>query len=211
MILRSILYIAAGFCLGGVLFSYHLPRLLRHVDVVAVSMDHNPGTANAIKYAGVPVGLLCLLMDMFKGFVPVYMARASIGDNALAMPLIMAAPVLGHAIAPLYPFAGGKAIATAFGVLIGLLPYSRAVWVLIFWYLFFSLVVVIHPNERRSVYTFLLFAACSLIGAVFTKHYLVAIGCLLVASVPAYKNYIGIQAVEHAQAVASPRPSPKAT
>lgn len=207
MILRSILYIAVGFCLGGVLFSYHLPRLLKRVDVVAVSMDHNPGTANAIKYAGIPVGLLCLLMDMLKGFAPVYLARASIGDGALTMPLIMAAPVLGHAIAPLYPFAGGKAIATAFGVLIGLLPYSRAVWALIFWYLFFSLVVVVHPNERRSVYTFLLFAVCSAVGVLFTRHFPIAVGCLLVASVPAYKNYIGIQAAERAEAT----PRPKAT
>ena len=42
-----VLYSIFGFLLGGVLFSYHLPKLLRGVDIVALSPDHNPGTANA--------------------------------------------------------------------------------------------------------------------------------------------------------------------
>lgn len=210
MFWTEILLIGAGFLLGSVLYSYHLPKLLRHVDTVKQSVDGNPGTANAFKYAGVPVGLLCLLMDMLKGALPVYIAIRLLGDRFLLLPVVMAAPVMGHALGLMYPFGGGKCIATVFGVLIGLMPGSQAGWILVFWYLFFSLVVVVHPNERRSVVTFLLFAlCCTLAGTLVTHHVVKAMGCVTVALIAAQRNYaslkkmtkeqIALHAVEHAE------------
>ena len=64
---------ALGYLLGGVLFSYHIPLFMRGIDIVEVSEDHNPGTANAVKYAGVSVGMICLAADLAKGFLPVWM------------------------------------------------------------------------------------------------------------------------------------------
>lgn len=203
---QSVFLALAGFLLGGVLFSYHLPRLLRRIDVTQISVDNNPGSANAFRYAGVPVGLLCLLLDMGKGFAPVFLATRRLPLNFPLLPLVMLAPVLGHALAPWYRFGGGKAIATAFGVLIGLLPLSQAVWVLVFWYLFFSLVWIIRPNERRSFVTFCVTAGCCVGGALVTGHLTVALGCVLVCAVPAYKNLLGIRQIELAQARASLAP-----
>ena len=198
---ESLFFILTGFALGGVLFSYHVPKLLKGVDVTRSSVDHNPGTANAFKLAGVPIGLLCLLLDLAKGFMPVYLATRRVPLGFALLPFVMLAPVLGHAMAPLYHRRGGKAIATAFGVLIGLLPQSNAVWVLVFWYLFFSLVRVIHPNERRSFVTFCVTAACCAGGALVTGHTMAGLGCVLVCAVPAYRNYIGIREVEQARLI----------
>lgn len=196
MLLEQLAFAVGAFLLGSILFSYHLPLWLKHTDIVAQSSDHNPGTANAFRLCGVPMGLLCLLFDFSKGFVPVWLSQRVLGPNFLLLPLVMAGPVLGHAATPWYPFHGGKAIATAFGVAAGLLPYSLAVWVLVFWYLFFSLVWVIHPNERRSVVTFLLFGLCCLLGSLLTGHYGAAVGCALMSGVPIHKNYIDIQRAE---------------
>ena len=49
-------FIAAGFVSGSVLYSMVLPRWIKGVDVVALSDDHNPGTANAFIKAGIPCG-----------------------------------------------------------------------------------------------------------------------------------------------------------
>lgn len=197
MFWQELLFIGAGFLLGNILFSYHLPKLLKGVDTVAVSKDANPGTANAMKYAGVPIGLMCLFMDMFKGFLPVYLSIRAMGVRFPALPLVMLAPVLGHAMALWYPFRGGKCIATVFGVLIGLMPFSNAAWMLVFWYLFFSLIIVIHPNEKRSVYTFFFFAACCALGAaLWTHHYLMALGCVIVASVAGERNLSSYRRME---------------
>ena len=107
---------------GSILFGRVLPKWIKGIDVTEVSNDHNPGTANAMKYAGVPVGILCLLGDLLKGALPVYMAVGMGLVTDSWFPLIMAAPVLGHAYSLFYHGNGGKAIAVSFGVLIGLAP-----------------------------------------------------------------------------------------
>ena len=88
--------------------------------------------------------------------VPVYLAAKKIGTQNLAFALVMAAPVLGHA----FPFwggrrRGGKGIAVSFGVLLGLYPMFTDLWLLIFWYLLFTLVIIIDPHSFRTVVTYL--------------------------------------------------------
>lgn len=199
MIWRELLFIGLGFLLGSVLFSYHIPLILRRVDVVKQSGDNNPGTANAMKLAGVPIGLLCLFMDMLKGFLPVFLSLRVLGTDYPLLPLVMAAPLLGHALAPMYPFRGGKCIATAFGALIGLMPTSNAAWVLVFWYLFFSLLLVLRPHERRSVYAFALFSLSCLLGGALCTHRLpMAAGCALVGLIACARNYQSLRRMEAA-------------
>ncbi len=178
-----------AFCLGGVLFSYHLPKILKRVDVCALSPDRNPGTVNAFKYAGVPVGILCLLCDLLKGFLPVFFAARFLDPLRLWFALIIAAPALGHATAPLYHDKSGKAIAVTFGALLGLLPHSFLVFLLAALYLFFSLIWVINPHERRTVAVFSLFAALSLLTAFATCRWSFALGSALLSAVVIAKNY----------------------
>lgn len=213
MLWQSLMLAAIGFVLGGVLFSWHLPLWLRGVDTVAASADHNPGTANAMKLAGVPVGMLCLLCDMLKGYLPVWWAFRLGGMENPLLLLVMAAPVAGHALALAYPFRGGKCIATAFGVLLAFMPASLAAAVLAFWYIFFSVALVIHPNERRSVVTFVAFSVSILLGAaLWTHRFFLACGCLLVAGMAIQRNYISLKEMERgdkdAPAVAEPAAEP---
>lgn len=193
MLWQELIHLLLSFLLGSILFSYHLPLLIKHINIVADSSDHNPGSANVFRLAGRPMGLLCLALDMMKGFLPVWLALRRFGPFAPMLPLIIAAPVIGHAFSPWYPFQGGKAIATAFGVLIGLLPCSPAVWVLVFWYLFFSLVMVIRPNEKRSVIAFLCFALTVALISLRTGALSIAIGCALTSAVPIVKNHADIR------------------
>lgn len=66
--------LAGGFLLGGVMFSRALPKLLTGKDVCALRADKNPGAANVFAVCGVPMGLLCLALDMFKAYLPVSLA-----------------------------------------------------------------------------------------------------------------------------------------
>ncbi len=204
----GLVYVILAFLSGTILFSYHLPLWIKHVDIVEQSADHNPGTANAFKLAGIPVGLMCLLMDMGKGFLPVCLAVYRFGPHFSLLPFIMAAPAFGHAFSPWYPFRGGKAIATAFGVLAALLPFSPAVWVLVFWYLFFSLVVVVHPNEKRSVITFLLFTATCAALSFYTRHHVSAVGCALLSLAPIMRNHADVERAKRALEAAEHAPKP---
>lgn len=157
---EEIIYILAGYLSGSVLYSYLLPKYLKKIDVTEKSEDGNPGAANAFLYAGIPMGILVIILELLKGFLPVHLAMKRMDPRGLMFGLVMAAPVLGHA----YPFwrnnKGGKAIAVSFGVLLGLYPIFEPVSYLIIFYLLFSLVIVISPHFYRSVLTFLLFFIC---------------------------------------------------
>ena len=85
-------YIALGFLSGSIFYCRLLPMLLMHRDVCALSPDKNPGAANVFVHCGVPMGLLCLALDMAKGALPVVLALRVIDPARLAFAAVMAAP-----------------------------------------------------------------------------------------------------------------------
>ena len=82
--------------------------------------DHNPGATNTLKVGGKWIGLAALLLDVSKAAAPVGLAYQIFGLRGPAMVAIALAPMLGHAYSPFLGFKGGKALATALGVWIGL-------------------------------------------------------------------------------------------
>lgn len=100
----------------------------------------NPGATNVFRLGGRMPAALVLFMDILKGTVPVY-SSYWMGLDPLALGFIGLAACLGH-IFPLYfDFKGGKAVATAFGVLLplgftltGLLILTWAITVFIWGY-----------------------------------------------------------------------------
>lgn len=205
MLGHQLIMIAVGVLCGSILFSRYLPRLIKKVDIVEISDDHNPGTANAMKHAGIPVGILCLLGDLFKGVLPIHIALRLGLESGSLFSLIIAAPVLGHAYSLFHRGRGGKAIAVSFGVLIGLLPiHTEPLYALCVIYLFFSLVVRIRPHTRRTRITFLLLALSSLY--MVYAHWIprqICGGMLLLSGIVVHKNSLRQQALEE-QCLAGP-------
>ena len=134
------------------------------------------------------MGMICLLCDMAKGFVPVILAVIYLDIRSLWFAGLLAAPVLGHATAPFYHFHGGKCIATAFGEMIALLPVSRIGLVLAGLYIFFSTVWKISPNRVRSLVTFGLFALISTGWFFMTKEFALMAGCLSIALTAMFRH-----------------------
>ena len=187
---KQLLFIGLGFLSGSVLYSRYLPKILKGVDIVALSEDHNPGTANVMRYAGVQIGILCRLCDMAKGFVPVFVAARHTLPQSMMFALILAAPVAGHAFSVFHKGKGGKAIAVTFGCLIGLAPEIWPLSVLCILYLLFSLVIVIRLNEKRTVLTFLCFAAAVIVRTMMGRMgTALGVGLLCQAGIVIYKNY----------------------
>ena len=72
--MEYVVFCLLGYLFGSVTFGYLIPRLIKGVDVQALSSDGNPGTANAFLYGGVFCGILVLLADLGKGALPVFLA-----------------------------------------------------------------------------------------------------------------------------------------
>ncbi len=172
------LWALIGYLSGSVLYSWWIPKLCFGVDTVQCSDDGNPGAANAFHHAGVAVGLLALSCDLLKGAAPVYLAARALGLDRLWFALVLAAPALGHAFPIWRGFRGGKAIAVAFGSLLGLSPMVQPVLTLAAVYLIFSLLFVVEPHLWRSVITFSAFAIDNLF---FAPCPAVGLGCVAIS------------------------------
>lgn len=79
----------------------------------------NPGATNAARTMGVRVGILVGLIDVVKGFLPVwYFSRY----GAPAPQVAGLAAVLGHVTSPYLHGRGGKGVATSLGAILALEP-----------------------------------------------------------------------------------------
>ena len=127
-----------GFVLGSTLFAYWVPKIIRHVDIRELPADHNPGVANAFMYGGFFCGMLSLILELAKGFVPVFFGQHFLDVHSLLFIPVLIAPVFGHAFPFFQKEKGGKAITASFGVLLGLFPEMRPAVYLAFFFIFFS-------------------------------------------------------------------------
>ncbi len=114
-----IAWLILSYISGALPWSVWLGALFFHKDPRA-QQDQNPGAANAFRMAGWRLGVAVLLLDFFKAFIPVALARWVMGfpDQQLFWIAIM--PTMGHAFSIFLRFRGGRGIVVMFGVWAGL-------------------------------------------------------------------------------------------
>ena len=155
--LYYIIFIVAGYLLGSILFAPIFGYLLKEKDITSGTKDHNPGTANAFMQGGILCGILTLLGDLGKGFLPVCLCLhfADKEISSVGLALVMLAPVLGHTVPIYHKFHGGKGIATTFGCLLGYAPNLIPALILAIFFILFSLVIRITPHFHRTIGTYI--------------------------------------------------------
>lgn len=164
MDLRGICYIAIAYLSGSVLFAEAAGTLFGKRELLQNSTDKNPGTVNAFQYCGFWCGILTLAGDLAKGFLPVYLyLDAAAPTDWWALPLVMAAPVVGHIFPIFHRFHGGKGIATTFGVMLGLYPYDMPLMLFAAVFVVLSVVLRVDPTFYRTVIAYLLTLAAMVI------------------------------------------------
>jgi glycerol-3-phosphate acyltransferase PlsY len=114
-----LLWTLVGFVLGSIPFSLLLGKLFAKKDIRTVG-DGNPGGTNALKAGGLKVGIPAILLDIGKGFLPVYLAQ-KYGLAGWELVPVCLAPILGHAVSPFLRFRGGKALGATGGVWVALI------------------------------------------------------------------------------------------
>lgn len=171
------------------MFCKIIPKLFLHKDICEISDDHNPGAFNVFKHCGKGVGIICLLLDVLKGFVPVFLAGMLMETSGALFTLVMIMPVLGHAVGLFNRFRGGKCIAVSFGVMFGILPVS---WIgivtLATLYILFSTAIKVKPNRLRSIIVFALFGTITSIVLCIIGLQSAAAGCGLIAVIVIVKH-----------------------
>lgn len=174
-----------GYVSGSIMYSYLLPKLFLKRDICLISDDGNPGAYNVFKYVGSYLGIAALLLDLFKGFYPVYKATKILHVSDYRFAFVLVAPVFGHAYSVFFKGHGGKGIAVSFGVLLGLLPTYKPVFYLAILYVVFSFILMVKPNYYCSVITY---ASFSVFCILLLPTYSLKIGCVLLACIVIAKH-----------------------
>lgn len=184
-----IIWIIIGYFSGSIMFAYLISKIFKKEDIRNISDDGNPGTANVFKYVGIPLGIVALILELAKGFLPVYFSAKFLDINKLTYALVLSAPVLGHAFPVYFKFKrGGKAIAVSFGALLGLIPDLQPALMLAFFYLLFSLIIIIEPHLFRSIITFLSFC---IMFVLFGESSGIACGAIIISIIVVIKHFFG--------------------
>jgi glycerol-3-phosphate acyltransferase PlsY len=131
---REALALAASYLLGAIPTSYLAARLLRGIDLRKVGSG-NLGATNLYRTLGARFAIPVGLFDMAKGAIPVMvLAPLASGSRYFAM-LCGIVAVAGHVFSVFVRFRGGKGVATASGVMLGLTPWavlvSLVIWLLV--------------------------------------------------------------------------------
>ena len=138
--MTAILGVFIAYFLGSFPTSYLVTRWIKGVDIREQGSG-NAGATNVYRVVGKLPGAVVLVVDALKGWIPVVlMARwiAGSGDAGVPIDWLKAVyglvAVCGHIWSPFLGFKGGKGVATATGVLIGLNPlcalFAALIWLI---------------------------------------------------------------------------------
>ncbi|NYS60218.1 glycerol-3-phosphate 1-O-acyltransferase PlsY [Vreelandella salicampi] len=131
------LWVIVGYLSGSWLSSLSVCRLASVADPRGRG-SCNPGFSNVLRLYGPKLAGLTLLLDAAKG-MPAVLGAKALGYPVWLQGLVGLAVLLGHSYPLWHGFRGGKAVASAFGVLLVLTPgvalISAAVWALCAWQL----------------------------------------------------------------------------
>lgn len=113
------LLIVFAYLLGSISTAIITCKMMRLPDPRTVG-SNNPGATNVLRHGGKKAAAITLLGDALKGLVPVLIARFVFDiDDYTWLILIGMAAFLGHLYPVFYGFKGGKGVATAIGVFLG--------------------------------------------------------------------------------------------
>ena len=130
-----VLLCASAYLAGSVLFAIPVCRLWKLPDPRAQGSG-NPGATNVYRAGGWQPALATLVLDAFKGWLPVWLGQ-SLGMSILVQAMIALCAVTGHMIPAFYRFKGGKGVATALGAGLALAPLTTAImaglWLGVMW------------------------------------------------------------------------------
>ena len=114
----TLLFIILGYLAGSISTAIIVCRAMGLPDPRSEG-SRNPGATNVLRFGGKKAAAITLVGDFLKGLLPVLLARG-VGLDETGLALTALAAFLGHLYPVFFGFEGGKGVATAFGVILGL-------------------------------------------------------------------------------------------
>ena len=133
-----------GYLIGSLSFAVIVSRVMGLNDPRTYG-SKNPGATNVLRSGSKAAAIVTLLLDAAKGWLPVALVHwfgqpYGLGEGTMAMAGLAA--FFGHLYPIFFRFVGGKGVATALGVLLGISPMLglavAATWLAMAWFFRYS-------------------------------------------------------------------------
>ncbi len=122
--------------MGAIPTSLIVGKLFQGIDLREHG-SRNLGATNVYRVLGWKYAIPVALLDILKGTIPVLLFAPRVSPSLVTALLIGIAAIVGHVYSVFAGFKGGKGVATATGVMLGLTPAAvgvvAAAWILIVW------------------------------------------------------------------------------
>jgi glycerol-3-phosphate acyltransferase PlsY len=119
-------WLLASYLVGAIPTSYLVSRSFAGIDLRRHGSG-NLGATNLYRVLGWKYAVPVALFDIAKGTIPVLVFAPQVSTSELYALACGVAAILGHVFSVFVRFKGGKGVATAAGVMLGLTPLALAV------------------------------------------------------------------------------------
>ena len=179
-VLMTVAMTVAAYLIGSISFAVVMSKAFGLADPRSYG-SKNPGATNVLRSGNKAAAVLTLLGDGAKGWLAVWLAdryaqQLDVGD--LAVALVAIGVFLGHLWPVFFRFVGGKGVATALGVLLGLNPWlglaTLVTWLVIAYAFRYSSLAALVAALFAPLYYGLLFGVDEKLMAVIVMSMLLA-------------------------------------
>ena len=156
--LHPVSVVVMSYLLGSLSFAVIVSKFMGLSDPRSYG-SKNPGATNVLRSGNKKAAVLTLLFDAVKGWVPVFWVLqqgAPFGMTEGTAAAAGLAAFLGHLYPVFFKFQGGKGVATALGVLMGVSPILglavAVTWVGVAWFFRYSSLAALLAAVMAPVY-----------------------------------------------------------
>lgn len=136
MEVKLIIFLIIAYFMGSIPTGVVIGKKFKGIDI----REHgskNTGATNAYRVLGLQYGIVVLLADALKGYLPVFLASLA-GLAGWQLILVGLVTIVGHTLSIFLKFKGGKGVATSLGVFIYLVPNIVLILLVVFLLIAFS-------------------------------------------------------------------------
>lgn len=128
--INFIFFVIITYLFGSLPCGVWVGKTLKNIDI----REHgskNSGATNAYRILGPKYGIMVLILDALKGYLPLYLASI-FGVSGVYLVLLGLVAILGHTFSFFLKFKGGKGVATSLGVFLFLMPHVIMILLIVF-------------------------------------------------------------------------------
>jgi glycerol-3-phosphate acyltransferase PlsY len=189
MVFQTFIFAVAAYLFGSIPFGKLIAMKVAHIDITQKGSG-NIGATNVARELSIKWGILTLVLDMLKGFVPVVLfacmaPKAGIGQE-IGLFVVGLSALSGHQFSVFLRFRGGKGVGTALGIYLAISPLSCIIALMLF-------ILIVYVWDFVSLASMLSALAMPLLFALFGKAPPLVIGAVIAAALIVIKHKDNIQ------------------